>query len=217
MLQEITRLNLDYLSHLDYVDLKFLSHTNKDLYKILNEDKILRNILYKIAENDIYFPPNFPISKALNELYNKITSFVNVLYPNNMEWPKWINIEIFKRSMKNTIYLQLSNQISTLLNNNGEGILNKLKIFNLEKAELIFPFTAYNNIYYLNDTDIQTAEFYKHFDMILNLPDIILDYFKLPLLFLLKKYDKRDKIIAYTISNLLYIREHTYHCNIVKW
>ena len=63
MLQEITRLNLDYLSHLDYVDLKSLSHTNKELFKTLNDDKILRNILYKVAENDIYFSPNFRYQK----------------------------------------------------------------------------------------------------------------------------------------------------------
>lgn len=68
MLQEITRLKIDYLYHLDYVDFNSLSNINKEFFNMLNNDTVLRNILYKQCGNDIYLPPDFPILKVFNEL-----------------------------------------------------------------------------------------------------------------------------------------------------
>jgi len=105
MLQEITKVCNDYLYHLDYVDYKSLSITNKEIFKLLDNDVILRNILYEHCNNDIYLPPDFPILKALNELYNEITRFIYNLYPDDIVYPRWINIDYFRNDLKRNIYI----------------------------------------------------------------------------------------------------------------
>ena len=131
-----------------------------------------------------------------------------------MKWPKWINIEMFKKDVKNTIYVELNNQISTLLYYGDIifdiNIIDKLKIINLDKVELVFSFAAYNDDKYLMNTNIRDNGFYKHFNMELHLPDIIIDYFKRPLQFLFEKYVEYNSIIERNILNLLYVRDYTY-------
>jgi len=209
MLQEITLLKIDYLSHLDYVDFNNLANTNKEFYILLKDDTILRDILYKQCDNNIYLPPNFPISKALNELYKEITSFIYKLYPDEMKWHKWINKEMFRNDLRKNCYRDLYNQIATILYNDGEMltidvIIEKMKTIKLDKVELIFPFGAYNNDIYLHESDIQINVYYLHFNRELNLPDITLEYFRHNLQYLGEKYNDGH------ISLLLFIRNYTY-------
>ena len=216
MLQEITRLKIDYLYYLDYVDYNCLSNTNKGLFTLLNNDTTLRNILYKQCDNDINLPPDFPILKSLNELNKEITRFVYNLYPDDMKWPRWVNIELFRNDLKRNIHIMLYNKLSELLHNNGDDILDlnlvidKMKIVVLSEIELIFPFVAYNDDHYLIDTNIDDNKFYKHFNKELKLSNIILEYFKHYFKYLFDKYSKYTTDIEDKIYCLLFIRDYTY-------
>jgi len=217
MLEEITKLHIDYLSHLDYVDFNSLANTSKHFFQLLNNDTILRNILYKCCDNDIYLPPDFQISKALNALYNEINAFTYKLYPDDMEWYKWINIEIFRNDLKRNIYINLYNLYSKLLYNDEKDILDgniiiiidKMKISTLNQPGLIFPFIAYNDEY-LCDSDIRDNKFYKQYNTELKLSDLILDYFKHSLKNLFNKYNKFNRTIENNLSILLFIRDYTH-------
>jgi len=212
MLQEITRLKIDYLYHLDYVDFNSLSNTNKEFFKLLNNDTTLRNILYKQCDNDIYLPPDFPILKALNELHNEITIFMYKLYPINMRWPRWINIEMFRNDLKRNIYIYLYDKISGFLYNKGKIVLDiniyEMKIIILDRAELIFPFAAYNDDEYLVTGNIEDNKFYQSFNKELHLSDTILNYFRHSLKYLNDKYN--INIDDDNIHSLLFTRNYTY-------
>lgn len=216
MLQEITRLDIDYLYHLDYVDIKSLSFANKDFNIMLNDDTTLKNILYEQCNNYIYLPPKFPILKALNELYNIITVFTYKLYPDDMKWPRWINIEMFRNDLKRNIYSNLYYKITDLLYCDRNDILDmnliidKMKIINLDKIELIFPFCAYNDDFYLTDTNICENKFYLNFNKELHLSDTVLDYFRYSFLYLFNKYNKYNVDIENNLLNLLFIRNYSY-------
>lgn len=216
MLQEITRLKIDYLYHLDYVDFNSLSNINKEFFKMLNNGTTLRNILYEQCDNNIYLPLDFPILKVLNELNNSIIAFIYKLYPDDIKYPRWINIEIFRNDLKRNIYIDLYNKITDLLYNNGNDILdinpiiNKMKIIILDKVELIFPFAAYNDDDYLMCSNIKDNKFYTHFNKELHLSDTILEYFRHSLQYLFNKYNKYNSGIEDNLTYLLFIRNYTY-------
>ena len=214
MLLEITILNIDYLSYLDYIDYTSLSNTNKELHKLLNNDNVLRNILYKRCNDDIYLPSNFQITKALTSLYNEITSFIYKLYPDDIKWPRWINIEIFRNDIKRNVYLDLYNKIIDVCHEVGKDLSNvniyNMKTIILTQVELIFPFAAYNDDIYLCNSDIDKNKFYKHFNRELHLSDIVLDYFSHTLLYLINKNERFDFDVEDKILDLLFIRDYTY-------
>jgi len=215
MLQEITKHCSDYLYHLDYVDYKSLSITNKEIFKLLDNDVILRNILYEHCNNDVYLPPDFPISKSLNELYNEITKFTHDLYPDDIIYPRWINIDYFRNDLKRNIYIFLYSKIGDVLYNDGDGILSmntimdRIKIINLDKVELIFPFCAYNCMNYLGQTNIKDNKFYQHFDLKLKLSDRSLSYFRYIFEHISNKYDIYNQEVEDNLLSILFIRDYS--------
>ena len=214
MLQEITALNIDYLHHLDYVDFNSLSHINKAFFKLLNNDTILRNILYKQCDNDIYLPPNFPILKALNDINNRITLFIYKLYPNDMKWPRWTNIEIFRSDLKKNVYMDLWVQIC-ISYNNGRDIsdinlfIDDINTIILSRVGLLLPFAAYNNEY-LVISDVENNKFYNSFDKELQFTDTTLDYLKHSFEYFYNKYNKDSMNIDDKIYALFFIRDYTH-------
>lgn len=101
----ITEMNIDYLSKLNYIELKNLSYTNKKFVTICNDNSMLRNILYN--KNDkINLPPNYNIATAVNELYNLIREFIHKDYPDD-KYPKWVNVELFMDEIKRYTYDKL--------------------------------------------------------------------------------------------------------------
>lgn len=219
MLQEITKVCPDYLYHLDYVDYKSLSFINKEFSKLLDNDEVLRNILYEQCNNDIYLPANFPISEALNELYNQITKFTYKLYPNNLpylKYPKWINMDYFRNDLIRNIYSCIYDKIVDILYNNGNGFLSTnsfmdtIKIIYLDQLELVFPFCAYNDENYLHQTNIKNNKFYQHFDLKLHLPDRTLSYFRYIFEYLSNKYSEYNREIEDNLLSILFIRDYTH-------
>ncbi len=162
------------------------------------------------------YPPDFPILKALNELYNEITAFLYRLYPDDMKWPRWINIEIFRNDLRKNVYISLYNKIGGLLCINGRAksdidpIIDKMKTIILDDVELIFPFIAYNDDHYLTDTNIKDNKIYQHFNKELKISDVVLDYFRHSLQYLFDKYKQYNWDIERSVEILLFIRDYTY-------
>lgn len=101
-LYNITTMNINYLSYLDYVDISQLFNVNNTYRKLTHEqiNDILRQIL--LTENyNIVIPGNFDIKKALDELYMKIENLILINYGNKL--PDWINVEKFINYMKRKI------------------------------------------------------------------------------------------------------------------
>lgn len=109
--------------------------------------------------------------------------------------------------------MNIENIIGTILYNDGKDIIDlnliidKMKIVILDKIELIFPFKAYNDDYYLINSNIKENKFYKHFNTELKFSETILEYFRHSLQYLFNKYNWD---IEDSISILLFIRYYTY-------
>ena len=98
-LQYITSLDIDYLSTLDYVDLRTLCQTNKYFSHICINNQLLRQILYD--KTNIIFPKDYNISQLLKNLDNDILNLINKLY---ITYPRWVNKELFLIDFRKKIY-----------------------------------------------------------------------------------------------------------------
>ena len=80
--QLLTNFNMDmsYLSTLDYIDMRNLCISSKQLSYICKDNTILRSIIYNKNKNVIILP-NFDISSALKDIYASIQKIIDVNYP----------------------------------------------------------------------------------------------------------------------------------------
>jgi hypothetical protein len=95
-LQSITSLNVDYLSHLNYVDLKNLSVSNSSFKNILS-NLSLKTILF----NKLNIQVKENIADLMKELDDKIDALLKIHY---VEFPRWVNPELFLNDQKSKIY-----------------------------------------------------------------------------------------------------------------
>lgn len=110
-LLNITVMNINYLSYLDYVDISQLFKVNTTYRKLTRKkiNDILRQIL--LTENyNIVIPANFDIKKALDELYMKIENLILINYDN--KFPDWVNVEKFINYMKRKIIYYIRQNLS---------------------------------------------------------------------------------------------------------
>jgi len=106
-LQSITSLNIDYLSHLNYVDLKNLSVSNTSFKNILS-DLSLKTILF----NKLNIQVKENVSDLMKELDAQIDALLNIHY---VEFPRWINKELFLHDQKARLYKKLPHSFYTKL------------------------------------------------------------------------------------------------------
>ena len=137
-LQDISQMDISYLSNLDYIDISNLCNTSKRYMKVCNDNIILRNLIY--ARNDeVDITPNFNIARALKDIYNTITEIIDVNYPEEI-LPKWVNKEIFKDDMMKKVradfVYNLADDIFNSYIDNNEYIIRNVKI---SKSILAFP------------------------------------------------------------------------------
>ena len=86
---------LHYLSYLDYVDIKNLRRTCKELGKICKNNTILRDILVR-RDNLIILDDNISIYETLDRFYKHIEKDVIGKYFPKSEVPIWVDYEKFK-------------------------------------------------------------------------------------------------------------------------
>lgn len=98
-LQSITSLNVDYLSHLNYVDLKNLSVSNVSFKNILS-NLSLKTILF----NKLNIQVKENVSDLMKELDDKIDALLKIHY---VDFPRWINQKLFLHDQKARIYESL--------------------------------------------------------------------------------------------------------------
>lgn len=90
-LSGITRMDIDYLTSLDYLSLRKLCATNNQFKSICNDQKKLRTLL--MSKNPlIILPLHLDIAKILDEFYRFVITIVNENYP---ILPKWVIKSLF--------------------------------------------------------------------------------------------------------------------------
>jgi hypothetical protein len=81
-------MDITYLSHLDYIDIKHVCESDEKLNYICKDDKIIRNILYS-KSNLISIPLDINIIEVLDVFYKSFEDYFNDL-------PRWVNFKQFK-------------------------------------------------------------------------------------------------------------------------
>lgn len=227
-LQYITSLNIDYLSSLDYVDLQNLCMTDKNLNNICHHDETLRNILYKTFQTQINnsdyskfykknniklptinLPPNFPISDALQSLYDNILKLIYINYPQDMKWPRWVNKEQFKDDMIRNIYWNLYFKITEYLYKKKVIDIKNLKSVHINPILIAFPFVSYNDDEYITDMSKEDNKYTQYVTNDLDLPPLFTEYLMHIFSHWEKPFDEYSGILEDTLWVMLFYRDYS--------
>jgi len=176
-------IHINYLCYLDYTDLFKLSQINKYFNTICNDDNVLKNILCQQMQG-IKFTNKFNLVKPLKLLYNAISKLIDENYPEspenyNFQFPKWINIPLFKEEMIRRVYMDLKDRLGKILYNYNDVdkiILDNIKDVN--KIILTFPFFALNKEQYLAEASIEDINFLDDINNKLSIDDSVIIYIK---------------------------------------
>lgn len=189
----IIHMDISFVDYLDYLDIKQLCKTNKNIQKACN-NTVLKLILTKNL--DIVLPQNINVIDALTSIYNE---FEKLYYLHYSKLPIWVDPKKFKNHMikeiRDIFIVALVKQIQE------KGLL-PIEIY---QDSLCFPL-------YSNKIDM------KHTDLSLNICDLLDNYGVNNNIVLV---DKFEQYIIPTIDNIntLYdlpsnsIQEY---CNIVN-
>jgi len=132
----LTKVDMDmnYLSTLDYIDMRTLCISSKQLSHICRDNTSLRSIIYN--KNDyIEISPNFNISGALKDIYASIQKVIDDNYREET-LPRWVNKKLFNddmlRNFMNYFLEEFINQIIDIyLETEQEPFpqINKIELF----------------------------------------------------------------------------------------
>ena len=86
-------MDINYLSTLDYIDMRNLCISGKQLSYICNDNTSLRSIIYN-KNNNVEISPNFNIAGALKDIYAAIQKVIDDNYPEET-LPRWVNKKKF--------------------------------------------------------------------------------------------------------------------------
>ena len=150
ILEEITRLNIDYLSTLDYVDMQNLCKTNKNLSKICNDDNLLKTIIFN--RSGIMVNKEHHVSMLMKQLDDCINTIMEENY-NNI--PRWVNKELFWIDCKKVFYVNLVQRFAKRIIKYSDDLDSLFEAFwrlgedFFIKLKVSFPFTSQDqNDYY---------------------------------------------------------------------
>ena len=135
----LTKVDMDmnYLSTLDYIDIRNLCISSKQLSYICNDNTLLRSIIYN-KNNNVKISPNFNISGALKDIYASIQKLIDDNYPEET-LPRWVNKKLFNDDMlknfMNDFIFEFIGQIIDLYNLNKQSS-------QIDKIELYKPLVA---------------------------------------------------------------------------
>lgn len=142
--------DIDYISHLSYMDMLNLCYVNKNLSHLCSDNQLLRNIV--IRKDNIVLPPNIDIVTPLNLIYKQINQLVYENFTSQFI-PTWINKDAFLKSMQKRILYLFINKLYLNLTSIFNGKNKKFKIL-ITKSYLSFPFVGDN--FNINNTIILT-------------------------------------------------------------
>ncbi len=172
----ITQIGVEYYKDLDFVDLKNLCRTSKELNNICHNNFMLKQII------DLYvkFPKNYDIAEAFNQLYTNISQLISKNYP---DIPKYIIKDLFMddmiRKVYKLIYFHLLDFVyEHVYDLDLTHLKNKIK---LNKLVLAMPFVAdaanLSETYFEFD-DLKEHDAFEEVENVLILPDSFIDYLK---------------------------------------
>ncbi|HSW77001.1 MAG TPA: hypothetical protein VLG50_08135 [Candidatus Saccharimonadales bacterium] len=200
----IASLNIDYLSTLDYVDLKNLCKTDKQTNQhVCKNNDLLKQILIKSTKNNIQLLPNLNLSQILNDLYTHIVNLVSETWPIDKQYPKWVNAELLFDSMIRRVYLQIHEFIYNSYEDNNLKKLQGLKSINIDQALLTFPLVPVVEV--IADYGLKNHKSVLDTENELILPNHFYDYINYTLQHLENVKDKYK-----IIKKLLFIRKYTF-------
>jgi len=206
---------IEIISHLDYVDLYNLAHTEKAFNHVIYDDSILKRILLKnigglisrhypkYSSIDFQLPYDLNIAKPLKDIYNRCRIMIHELYGEDIYYgykiPRWVNIPQFK----DDITRQLYSDIKYKLWDNSLKISNQLKF---DIKEIVFPFYACD--IYLSDTNIEKEEFFHNFNDYITVLNQTVNYIHIVKDTILAKYED-ERLAEDLIQRLLFIKKYS--------
>ena len=147
-LQQLQTFDIDYLSTLDYIDLRNLCQTNKFFNNICDNDNIIKTILFN--RTGIIFPKDMNVAKTLKNFDNHVMSLIT---DNYIEYPKWVNKELFIMEHRRTLYESIANHLAQIIEDDYIKYTSKSKWkkyndevikINLFNEEIDTPFVSKN-------------------------------------------------------------------------
>lgn len=147
-LMQVSKHDINYLLTLDYIDLKNLCSSNRELLPICEDNIILRQIIYK-RNNDINIDSNFDIVGILNDTYSALQKIIDDNFTRK-DLPRWINEELFNDDMLRTLLYEFIDKLSFIIEDN-DGYIS-----DIDKVELFSPVVAFPLISY--NVDISNAD-----------------------------------------------------------
>jgi len=135
--------DITYLSFLDYVDIKSLCNSSKQLSYIIKNNEILRSILYNKNKN-IEITPNFDISSALKDIYGSIQKIIDANYPRK-SLPRFVNEKLFNddilRKLMDDFIDIIIDQILDAYSDDNQPYrqIIKVELFNGSIASILSP------------------------------------------------------------------------------
>lgn len=168
----ITQIGVEYYKDLEFVDLKNLCRTSKELNNICHNNFMLKQMI------DVKFPKNYDITDAFNELYNNISQLISINYP---EIPKYVIKDLFMDDMIRKVYILIYHHLSDFVYKHKYDLTHLKNKIKLNKLVLAMPFVAdaanLTETYYEFD-DLREHDAFEEVDNVLILPDSFMDYLK---------------------------------------
>ena len=139
LLTTVDYMDVNYLSTLDYIDMRTLCMSSKQLSYICNDNSSLRSIIYNKNEN-VKISPNFNISGALKDIYAAIQKVIDGNYPEET-LPRWVNKKLFNddmlRNFMNYFLGPFIDAIDDLYNEGNKGPLSQIDTIELWRPLVI--------------------------------------------------------------------------------
>jgi hypothetical protein len=140
----------------------------------------------------------------------KIINLINVNYPDTDYIPRWVDSVKFKDDMKRRVYSELHYQLQKLLlsiDSYDELYDEDIRILNIDKLLLVFPFTAYTELTSITDTlyDKLDTDYFNNIENTIYLSDGLINVLK-EIVALFDGFDDN----FFVIEQILFMRDHTW-------
>lgn len=181
-LSYITQLNIDYLSKLDYIDLKNLCASGSQFTTICTDNIILRQIISN-RNVDINIVPNFNIAETLNDIYGKLQKLITLNFPLEI-LPIWVNNELFNDvKLREFADMFIEQLIYDIFNTYDDGTYNLGDSVELNKSSIAYPL-------YSKDVNEERL-YYASLDVLSAIPltDLFKEYINPVVIQSLKEYE----------------------------
>jgi hypothetical protein len=147
----------EYLTHLNFQDLKNLCQSDKSFKYICTNDTF-RKIIYK--KLNVLIPENIPIYNMLNNINHQIIDIIHDHFPSN-DLPRYVNKELFYKDMLSDLWEGLANDLMAHIEDYHDGDKVDKRLYDIKKMRLsnyilVYPLkSAYED---LNDFKVPNTK-----------------------------------------------------------